>query len=689
MGRWREPMADVRPMLATLADPPIAGDGLVYEPKYDGIRTLAAIEVDAKRNVRVALYSRNGNEKHPQFPAATRALEQIGQRAARPLLIDGELVAVDPDGRPLGFQHIQGRIHLTGEKAIAEAERAQPVVFVAFDLLRDGTEDIRGLPYAARRLKLQQVVPRTRSQKPIVRLSEIALDDGRQMLERARAERWEGLIVKQGDSVYHSGRRTPAWRKLKLLSEQEFVIGGWTEPRQSRKHFGSLILGYYDGTKARKLIWAGLVGTGFTGDTLERIAALLGPLERRTSPFSGPVKTMEKPHWVEPKLVAQVRFTEWTSDGVLRHPAFLGLRDDKDPAEVVRETVAPPTPPAVPANTNRYRRGRQRVTPPASGESVVEQLQALEDARKDGDLHLPNGDTLRVTNLRKVYWPDLELTKGDLLRYYARVADLILPVVADRPLVMRRFPNGVHRHAFYQQKHPEEPPPGVRREVLAPEIDPPDENGPRERLIGGSWTTLMYMAQLAAISQDPWFSRVDDPEHPDYAAIDLDPGDGTSFRTVLEVARLVKAELDRYGIPAAAKTSGASGLHIYIRLPPGTTYDTGQLLCRLIATAVADANPRIATIERMVKKRRRGTVYVDYLQNILGKTLATAYSARASEYAGVSTPLTWEEVAGDVDPRAFTITTSPDRFREVGDLWGEFLASRPVDLRRVIKNGTV
>src|SRR5690606_34928433 len=264
MGRWREPMADVRPMLATLADPPIAGDGLVYEPKYDGIRTLAAIEVDAKRNVRVALYSRNGNEKHPQFPAATRALEQIGQRAARPLLIDGELVAVDPDGRPLGFQHIQGRIHLTGEKAIAEAERAQPVAFVAFDLLRDGTEDIRGLPYAARRLKLQQVVPRTRSQKPIVRLSEIALDDGRQMLERARAERWEGLIVKQGDSVYHSGRRTPAWRKLKLLSEQEFVIGGWTEPRQSRKHFGSLILGYYDGTKARKLIWAGLVGTGFT-----------------------------------------------------------------------------------------------------------------------------------------------------------------------------------------------------------------------------------------------------------------------------------------------------------------------------------------------------------------------------------------------------------------------------------------
>jgi bifunctional non-homologous end joining protein LigD len=681
-------MAGVRPMLATLADPPIVGNGLVYEPKYDGIRTLAAIEVDAKRNVRVSLYSRNGNEKHPQFPAATRALEQIGRRAARPLLLDGELVAIDRDGRPLGFQHIQGRIHLTGDKAIAEAERAQPVVFIAFDILRDGPEDLRGLPYAARRLKLQQVVPRTRSQKPVVRLSEIALDDGRPMLERARQERWEGLIVKQGDSVYHSGRRSPAWRKLKLLSEQEFVVGGWTEPRQSRQHFGSLILGYYDGVRTDKLIWAGLVGTGFTGDDLAHIATLLAPLERRTSPFGGPVKTMEKPHWVEPKLVVQVRFTEWTSDGVLRHPAFLGLRDDKKPRDVVRELVDRPQAPAIPVNANRYRRGRPRVTPPASGESVVEQLRAIEAARKDGDIHLPNGDTLRVTNLQKIFWPDLGLTKGDLLRYYAEVADYLLPVVADRPLVMRRFPNGVDRHAFYQQKHPEQPPPGVRRGVLPPEVDPPDDSGPRERLIGGSWTTLMYMAQLAAISQDPWFSRVDDPEHQDYAAIDLDPGDGTPFGTVLEVARLVKAELDRYGIPAAAKTSGASGLHIYIRLPPKTTYDTGQLLCRLIATAVADANPRIATIERTVKKRRRGTVYVDYLQNILGKTLATAYSARASDYAGVSTPLTWDEVAGKVDPRAFTIRTAPARFREVGDLWGQFLAGPAVDLRKVIENGS-
>lgn len=680
--RWREPMADVRPMLASLGEPPVTGDDLVYEPKYDGIRALAAIEVDAKRNVRVALYSRNGREKHDQFPAITRALEQIGARAARPLLVDGEIVAIDPDGRPLGFQYIQGRIHLTGAKAIADAERAQPAIFVVFDLLRDGTEDLRGLPYAARRLRLQDVVPRTRSRRPIVRQSDIALGDGREMLARAREERWEGLIVKSASSVYQSGRRTPAWRKLKLLAEQEFVVGGWTEPRQTRQHFGSLILGYYDDGK---LVWAGHVGTGFTGDDLERIAGLLEPIARRTSPFIGPVKAMEKPHWVEPQLVAQVRFTEWTSDGLLRQPVFLGLRDDKPPREVLRETAgAAPAPPPVPASTGRYRKRPVHRADPTSDGAVVDQLRGLEDAKKDGDLLLPNGDRLRVTNLRKVFWPELGITKGDLLRYYAEVASLILPVVADRPLVMRRFPNGIGRQAFYQQKHPEAPPAGVRREVLDPEVDPPDESGPRERLIGGSLTTLLYMTQLAAISQDPWFSRVDDPWHQDYAAIDLDPGDGTTFRTVLEVARLVKAELDRYRIPSAPKTSGASGLHIYIRLPPKTTYDTGQLLCRLIATAVADAHPRIATIERMVKKRRRGTVYVDFLQNILGKTLATAYSARASEYAGVSTPLTWDEVAGDVDPRAFTIRTAPARFREVGDLWGRFLNSRPVDLRALI-----
>jgi bifunctional non-homologous end joining protein LigD len=290
-----------------------------------------------------------------------------------------------------------------------------------------------------------------------------------------------------------------------------------------------------------------------------------------------------------------------------------------------------------------------------------------------------------VTNLAKLFWPKLGITKGELLRYYVEVAPYVLPAVDDRPLVMKRFPNGVDKHAFYQQRHPEKTPPGVRREVLPEKVDPIDEEGPRDRLIGGSLTTLLYMTQLAAISQDPWFSRVADPLHQDYAAIDLDPGEGAGFDRVLDVARWVKDELDHLGVPGVPKTSGSRGLHIYIPLPPRTTYETGQLLCHLVATIVSAKHPKTATIERMVKRRPRGTVYVDYLQNILGKTLATAYSARASDYAGVSTPLTWAEVAKGLDPRDFTIRTAPARFRTTGDLWAALRTGRKADISAVLR----
>jgi bifunctional non-homologous end joining protein LigD len=225
----------------------------------------------------------------------------------------------------------------------------------------------------------------------------------------------------------------------------------------------------------------------------------------------------------------------------------------------------------------------------------------------------------------------------------------------------------------------------VRREVLPDDVEPIDEEGPRDRLIGGSLTTLLYMTQLAAISQDPWFSRVADPMHQDHTAIDLDPGEGAGFKDVLDVARWVKDELDRLGIPAVPKTSGSRGLHIYIPLPPKTTYQVGQLLAEIVATIVASAHPKVATVERWVKRRPRGTVYVDYLQNILGKTLATAYSARATEFAGVSTPLHWKEVKPGLDPRDFTIRTAPARFREAGDLWARLRTGKPVDLGAVLE----
>ena len=685
-------------MLASLSEPPVMGKGLVYEPKYDGIRAIVTV------GAAISIVSRNGNDKTKQFPELARALESVAKRLKKPVVLDGEIVSVDPSGRPLGFQYVQGRIHLSAAPDIARAERVQPTALILFDLLKDGDEDLRGEPLVARRLRLQERIKPRGKESAFVRLSEITLDDGREMLRRAREEGWEGLIVKDAQSRYHSGKRTPAWRKMKLLKQQEFVVGGWTDPRLSRTHFGSLLLGYYD--EQRKLRWAGSVGTGFDQKELERVGKLLKARETSKSPFADDVKTAETAHWIKPDLVAEVRFTEWTNEGLLRQPVYIGTRDDKKAKDVRREehgassVQSPKSPgPGPKPSAQRSPTGRTKDSGPRTRDSglgpkdsssldaIVDRLNELQDARKDGDIQLPNGDSLKVTNLGKVFWPELKITKGDLLRYYVQVSPLLLPVLEDRPLVMKRFPNGVAKSAFYQQRHPETPPPGVRRQRLPEDLDPPDEDGPRDRLIGGSLTNLLYMTQLAAISQDPWFSKVTDPWHADQVAIDLDPGEGAGFQQALDVARWVKDELDTLGIPALPKTSGSRGLHIFIPLPKKTTYESGQLLCHVVATMVSQKHPKVATIERTVRKRPRGTVYVDYLQNILGKTLASAYSVRASDYAGVSTPLTWKEVARGLDPHDFNIRTALARFKKVGDLWAELRTMRPVDLNSVLARG--
>src|SRR6187399_216097 len=286
MARWHEDPALVRPMLASLNTPPPAGKGLLYEPKYDGIRAIVDLRPPVRQGASptVAIYSRNGREKHRQFPEITTAFEPLANRLGEALLLDGEIVAIDAAGRPLGFQQIQGRIHLSSDGEIAEAASRQPAAIVVFDLLRDGNEDLRGQPLAARRMRLQERLKLTAALARTIRLSDIALDDGREMLARARKEGWEGLIVKDGRSLYHSGRRTPAWRKLKLLKQQEFVVGGWTDPRQARQHFGALLLGYYDGDELR---WCGSVGTGFDQAELDRLSGLFGHRATTRSPFAG------------------------------------------------------------------------------------------------------------------------------------------------------------------------------------------------------------------------------------------------------------------------------------------------------------------------------------------------------------------------------------------------------------------
>jgi bifunctional non-homologous end joining protein LigD len=689
--RWRDNPATVRPMLATLADPPLTGAGLLYEPKYDGIRALVHVPPAGDRDG-VRIWSRLGNEKTAQFPSIVQALERLRKNLRGPLLIDAEIVALDEKGRPAGFQRLQGRIHLKESRDVEQIDKAQPVALIAFDLLRDGDEDIRGLPLTERRARIEERIGRHTSD--VLRISEQAAGDGRALHERALRERWEGLIVKEARSPYQSGRRSPAWRKLKVLHEQEFVVGGWTEPRHTRQYFGALLLGVYD-DKTGALTYTGHTGTGFNQAELERLWKLLKPREIAKSPFSSRVKTNEPAHWVRPDLVVQVRFTEWTADGKLRHPVYLGLRDDKRPEEVRRESPqsnpnhkgAKPLPVRTHEKTARPPRVRRSKTSSNALSSVIDQLRTLEDARRDGTIELPEGFRLGVTNLAKIFWPEGKLTKGDLLRYYAEVSPIILPAVADRPLVMKRFPNGVGGPAFYQQRSRQEnPPPGVRIETLhdEDELTPIPERDAR-RFIGGSLITLLYMTQIAAISQDPWFSRVQSPLDADYCAIDLDPGEGTPFSRVLDVARWVRDELETLRVPGVPKTSGSSGMHIYIPLPPRTSYESGQLFCQIVATVVASRHPKIATVERTVRARPRGTVYVDYLQNILGKTLATAYSARASAFAGVSTPLTWKEVDEGVDPKDFTIVTAPARFRETGDLWARLRTTKPANLEAVFR----
>jgi len=648
----------LKPMLASLEDAPLEDPHLVYEPKYDGIRAIA--EVSATGPVR--LWSRLGNEKTSQFPEIAAALAKWARRRKQPVVLDGEIVALDSEGRPAGFQRLQGRIHLS-----TEAVDSTPTAYIVFDVLREGDRDLCDLPLRERRPIVERLFKGNRNDS--LRISEVARGNGRDLYSRALQQGWEGLIAKRADSLYKPGKRTPDWRKIKITQEQEFVVGGWTDPPQTRAWFGALLLGVYDGPR---LVYVGHTGTGFNERELARIMKLLEPLTTDECPFTPRPHTNERPHWVEPRLLAQVRFTEWTDDAKLRHPVYLGLRDDKNPRDVVREQKRNVGGSGF-SRTRSVESGFSRTSRNATN-ALVEQLSALEQARRDGTLELPDGRKLAVTNLHKVFWPKEKLTKGDLFRYYAEVAPCILPAVADRPLVMKRFPNGISAKPFYQHRI-EDVPAGVRVE----HVTVADE---RPQLIGGELLTLLYSTQLAAISQDPWFSRVQSPETADYAAIDLDPMPGLPFSRTLEVARWIHDELELLGAAGVPKTSGSEGLHIYLKLPPGTPYEAGQLFCQIIATVVAQKHPKQATIERTVAARGK-RVYVDFMQNGLGKTLATAYSARASEFAGVSTPLTWQEIHDGVDREAFTIRTVPARVQAKGDLWAALREGKGVSLEAV------
>jgi bifunctional non-homologous end joining protein LigD len=668
----------VAPMLATPSPEPPRGPGWIFEPKWDGIRVVAYAAGNG-----VALLTRNGNDKARQFPELVSALRSLRASAGRDLVLDGEVVAT-LDGEVVRFESLQSRMHRTSRGEIQRLAEETPAAFMAFDLLVDGEEVLVHEPWSARRERLEALLKEHGSES-------VALSDAsgslESMLERARTHGWEGLIAKETASVYRPGERSRSWRKVKLENRQEFVVGGWTEPRNSREYIGSLLLGYHDADGS--LAYAGHTGTGFTREMLRELHRRLARLERKTPPFSDHPRTNEPAHWTTPKVVVEVRFNEWTAAGKLRQPVFIGLRDDKNPRDVVREPAATEGEGKVTARGDGEARdgkgktvksaeprgtaGRagKGTSEPAGAARIVEKLKALEADRRAGELPLPGGVRLNVTNLDKVYFPRQQFTKGALLRYYAAMSRHILPWMKDRPLVLKRFPHGIEGESFYQQTPDERVPEGVRVVVLNG-----DDGEEQRRLVGGTLATLLYTVQLGAISYDPWHSRVGRLDHADYTVIDLDPGPGATFRTVIRVARSVREVLDEAALTAALKTSGSRGLHIYVPLPSRTPLEAATLVAQIIATRVAERHPKIATVERMTRKRPRGTVYVDYLQNILGKTIAGVYACRARPGATVSTPLEWDELTDTLDAERFTIETVPDRVGEVGDLWSKPMRAR-------------
>ena len=677
------------PMLASVGTDIPAGSDWTFEPKYDGIRVLAYATADAAR-----LVTRNGKDKTAQFPAVAEAVRKLASRGRRAIVLDGEIVALD-HGKPARFQELQQRMHVKDARAIAGYERSAPVALMAFDLLLDGNDVLVHEPWTKRRARLEKRLAKHAFTE--LRLTESIVDDGREMLDRARASGWEGIIAKRVDAPYQPGARSRDWLKLKLEFRQEFVVGGWTEPRNTRQHIGALLLGYYD---HGRLIYAGNMGGGFDNAGLAEMYETLAPHERKSSPFEETPRPREPVHWVTPKVVVEVKFNEWTSDGKLRQPIYVGTRDDKDPRTVKREhtsvqentgaankksapakkAVRAPARTSVAATAKKsattktiaaVKKSSAGSTSSAKAGAVEQQLAAIEEGSGDGEVEIKRGVTLHVSSLGKVYFPGDGYTKGDVMRYYARVAPLILPTIADRPLVLKRTPEGIKGEVFFQQKPPQHVPAVVRVETVEN-----DEGVRAERIVGGDLATLLYTVQIGCVSVDPWESRIGSLDSMDFTILDLDPGPRATFERVVEVARWVKEELDASGLRAALKTSGSRGLHIAIPLPPRTPYEAGLLLAQLIATRVSGAHPKEATVERSVKSRPPTAIYVDYLQNVKGKSVAGAYCVRARDGATVSTPLQWKELNASLDPRALTIETVPQRIVKLGDIWGSALKTR-------------
>ncbi len=636
----------LEPMLATLAEHPFSDPNWLFEIKWDGVRAQARIE-----NGALALRSRTGVDITRRYPELASLPEAF---AARQAIVDGEIVALDTRGHS-NFERLQERMHVRvpSENLVSQI----PVVYLAFDLLYCNGYDLREAPLLERKQLLQRLLHSSER----FRYSDHQLEQGKELFELAKETGLEGIVAKRVDSPYVSDR-SAHWVKLKVTKTLDAVVGGWTESRTSALPFGSLLLGLYQGKKIR---FIGHVGSGFDAKKLGKLSSTLKELAVSACPFDTVPETNEKPSWVSPALVARVKFSGWTQEQSLRHPVFLALREDARPIDCQWESeVAPAT--ADPTIV----RAPQVVGRVLDTKAQIE-AELFKGRSETVTIEL-EGKRLRLSNLNKVYFPESGYTKRNLLAYYYRIADFVLPFLRDRPLVLRRYPDGIKGQAFFQKDLRE----GIPEWFTTVPLDSEKRGEEIHYATANDRASLLFLTGLGCIDHNPWSSRYADLEHPDYFFFDLDPSEGTDFSVVVTIARALHEKLEELRLVSFLKTSGATGFHLYIPVEPVYTYDQLRTFAEIVARTVATEHPNLVTNERSVARRPAGRVLIDVQQNALGRPLAAPYAVRAFPKAPVSAPILPRELRASLRPETLNIKTIFARLKEKGDLWGDFWKRR-------------
>ena len=636
------------PMLATLAEKPFSDPNWLFEIKWDGVRALAWISEDAVR-----LRSRAAVDITERYPELASLPESLSARRA---ILDGEIVALDSTGHS-DFQLLQERMHVRAPSQHLVSQ--VPAVYFAFDLLYCDGYDLRNSPLLERKQLLGNLLHSTER----FRYADHQLEHGKELFELARQNGLEGIVAKRTDSRYVSDR-SANWLKLKITSTVDAVVGGWTDARTPAIPFGSLLLGLHQGKKLR---FIGHVGSGFDERKLQDLSGKLQELAAPACPFESVPETNEKPSWVTPTLVARVKFSGWTQEHALRHPVFVGLREDMEPADCQWENEAAPV-----------RTGPAIVHAPEFVGRVLNTTVQIENELFKGKAETItvelDGKRFRLSNLNKIYFPESGYTKRDLLAYYYRMADYILPFLRGRALVLRRYPDGISGQAFFQKD--------MREGLGLPEwfkTVPIDSEGRGKQLFYATAedrASLLYLTSLGCIDHNPWSSRYDDLNRPDYFFFDLDPSDGTEFSVGVTIAKALHDKLEGLRLKSFIKTSGATGIHIFVPVEPVYSYEQLRTFAEIVARTVSNEHPQLVTSERTVAKRPAGRILIDVQQNAHGRPLACSYSVRAFPKAPVSTPILPRELKPTLLPEKLNIRTILARLEKSGDLWADFWKQR-------------